>query len=598
MSQTRDLSIDQAAAVYRVTPRAMRLGAQRCLDGGTYHGLRLAVVVQEGVRGRGGRRLLVKLDSLPVDLRQRALELFPELAAAPAGRPVRPTRPGKTGRGNDRKPRTPIGRRWNAEIDLPEPVKAEIAAKADRKCRSFWAGRAGYVGWRRVAQALSIYLFRECRAAGSELPDAVLRDICEVPRRFVGDRKVHKRVNTYRHDKKAFFDACPNVERERPGRPLEVIVGDGTPIDIGALRPDGEPLKAALIAWADPYSNRIFAHVYPRPKGRGVTQKHVACSYAVLVSEIGAPEAVYIDRGSEYAWVSQLEEAGLARVVKSRAYAARSKIIEPLFRVLGTNFLSQIDGYLGSDRMTKPTQTRGKPTKPFSGTLQEFLGQIRRAIEHYNATPQAGLGDRSPNQVWQAALDAGWRPKGVDLQTLAEVIGSRKECTVTRGFVRFDKKRFTSDRLCRFEYDKAKVSVIVPMLGDFPPSVYDEKGRFIDLVYEKQRGKFLDPAGAKEAKRLEKIWNRSAAELADQAPPEDPGPYIDAYLEANPAPEDAVPGELLELDGDQARAVAARRLLENHGLEIAGDAPALPAPEEGSEPDFYGLLRLKKRSAS
>src|SRR3546814_1165802 len=61
----------------------------------------------------------------------------------------------------------------------------------------------------------AIDLFDLSRTAGSELSDEALRQLCEVPRRFICDwsRRRHRKTDTFLHDRKAFHDTLPSVQR-------------------------------------------------------------------------------------------------------------------------------------------------------------------------------------------------------------------------------------------------------------------------------------------------------------------------------------------------------------------------------------------------
>src|SRR3546814_9937558 len=109
------LSSRQLAMVSEISDRAAKLAVKACVGGGTWRGVRLVAVQSPGRGGKSGQRYLLEVDSLPAELQQRAFELFPELAVAPAGRSAGP---GK--RGKDRKPRVLVGRAWDGGIRSEE----------------------------------------------------------------------------------------------------------------------------------------------------------------------------------------------------------------------------------------------------------------------------------------------------------------------------------------------------------------------------------------------------------------------------------------------------------------------------------------------
>ena len=382
------------------------------------------------------------------------------------------------------------------------------------------------------------------------------------------ERRKHRKTDTWLHDRQTFNAAEPGVRRKRPEWPLDLVYGDGTALDIRVLRPDGSESKVWLILWLDAATNRLFGHCLARPKSGGVTQQHIGFSLICLASAAGMPRAVYIDRGSEYGKLKLLETAGLARVIHALPYGARAKAIESIIGWFMRQHISQIEGYLGSDRFAKPTETVGRPTAPFSGTMQALFGAVAEAIDVFNSMPQDTLGGRSPDAVWQDAVDRGWRPARIDPETLAEALVRIETRVVKQGFVAIKDVEFSCDVICRAaDLEGERVTVHIPSIAGMPPSVYAPDGRFIGLVYSREWQE-NDRAGAREAGRLKTLRRQGARELERAAPPADVQPYQAKWLERHAPPDEAPPGELFKLPGERGKAAAARRAL-----------PA-PAPEE------------------
>jgi hypothetical protein len=226
-----------------------------------------------------------------------------------------------------------LRRAFDAAGIADQAAREKIAAELDLRVKRLWA--AGLPGWRSVARYAEQDLHELLRGAGAELPDAELWPVCRVPKSYVWwfDRRRHRATHTFLTDAKAFHDALPAIRRERPTMPLQVLVGDGTALDIRILRPDGTEWKVWLILWLDMATGRLFGNPYARPKGGGVRQEHVAASFACVATAIGLSEVLLIDRGSEYGWAERLESARLCRVIRALPYNARAKPIEPAIRV-------------------------------------------------------------------------------------------------------------------------------------------------------------------------------------------------------------------------------------------------------------------------
>jgi hypothetical protein len=562
-----------------------------------------------GRGGNAGTNYLLPFDSLPPSLQKRAFRLFPEIAAAPpsadaaAGSDLAPARRCVLAPPPARKRltrRTDAGaerllflrRAFEAAGVTDETSRARVTAELDLRVKRLWA--AGVPGWRPIARNAEHDLYELLRETGAELSDTELRALCQVPRSYVTrfSRRKHRKTHTFLTDSKAFHDALPGVRRERPTSPLQVLCGDGTALDVLFLRPDGTQWKVWLILWLDIATNRLFGNAYARPKGGGVRQEHVAASFACLATAIGLPEVVYVDRGSEYGWADRLESAGLCRVIRALPYNARAKPIEPVIRVLGAHFLSQIPGYMGSDRFKKKSETVGRPTTPFPDGPNALFSKIHQAVEHYNMTPQSALGGKSPHQLWQAAVDRGWRPARIGRETAEEALVRIETRTVRQGAVRIGGVEFLSDELCSEPgLEGEAVTVHLPLCDGFPPAVYAPDGRFVSLVYPRRSYAFMDPAGAREAARVKQLRKQGARDIARGVPPAELPAYQAAFLERYPAPNDAIAGEVVELDNERGRAVAARRR-DAKGSALSG-AATLPAPGDGPDDEYFAMLAAK-----
>jgi len=586
------LTTGQVAQAAGVTREAITKAARR----GEFRGQSIVVRQEGSGRGRGGVAYMMRLDSLPADVRARAIELWPELVAAPqaasGGRRIK-----RRGRGPDRTPRVRVGREWDNNIDLPLESQWAVAAELHQKVSNLWSSAAGSAGWVKIQTFASLDLYELSRKAGSALPEPKLRALCKVPRRFVTawERRKHRKTHTFLHDAKAFNDAMPSIRRTPPERPLECIVGDGTALDINVLRPDGGQWKIWLILWLDWATGRLFGHPYARPKGGGVRQHHITYSFAILTSEIGMPEAVYLDRGGEYNALRALEDYDLCGVIRSLPYRGPSKVIEPGIGVLTRQHLALIPGFMGGDRLKPLIETVGKPTEAYPNSIHALFADIRRAIDASNATPRDTLGGRSPNEVWNAAVEAGWRPTKADLATVTEALARRETRKVGQGAITIRNQEYTSDELVeRYDLEGERVAVHIPIDPElnFPPAVYDPAGAFVGLVYPKAARGWRDPDGAKESARIRSLRRRGARALADAAPPADLEPLQQKFLELYAPPEDPPADNMLELSGERGRAAEARR-------RSATSGDSLPPPADEPELDWFEMkdeLDRKRRA--
>ena len=554
---------------------------------------------ERGRRGNARGNWLIQLDSFSSGERARAVEMYPELAEAPAAHAApKKRRP----RGPDKYPhpdlpdRFPISKDWWQGIDLKEQPRLQVALDTHEKCLELSGGRTSRSGTRKIRQLLGPYVYTRCRELGSKLPDTELRRLSRPERRWVEKwcRRRQRILERARNDRKWLTDTDPDITRERPTHPLDLIVGDITPLDILVRRSDGSQLKIAIIGWHCPATNMFWFHVFPRAKGRSVGQDAVAWSFAVFCSQVAVPKVVMIDGGSEYKAIKRLAEAGLLRVIKTTPGNARAKPIEGIFGTFQRHYVSQIHGSMRGDRMKPLIETAGQRQAEYGGGAAELRADLNRALQMYLRTPQSGLGDRSPLEMLDAALASGWRARRANVATIMEGTAKRVTPIVTRQHVRLgDGARWTSDELCRaVELEGKRVTVYVPVVAGLPPSVYDPAGAFVGFVYPAESFGYTDTAGAKEKGRLKALRRERIRELERAAPPADPAPYEAAFLDQFSGEQDWKHSGDVELpDPEQRRAAEAR---PTAGLVLLPP----PAPTELPDDDPRDLELLKRLNAA
>ncbi|MFW6027282.1 MAG: hypothetical protein ACOC91_00595, partial [bacterium] len=428
--------------------------------------------------------------------------------------------------------------------------------------RSLWA--AGAPGWRKVADLATLELVRLTRAAGHDGPDRELKRLCAITRRFVEAERRYHVIARRDKDAKKDFDLMPRIRRNHLLlKPLEQVIGDVHPLDLYYQRPDGTQQPLRLIGWQDGATNRLCGHVLFPEKGTGARMEHVAASFAHMVTAWGVPQTLYIDNGGEYNWAEFAEDAmrlcsedGQRALIKALPYNAPAKKIESTFAVLERFHLSMVPGWIGGDRMARKTHNVGKAPVPFKGTPKELWDAVQQAIAHYNATPQKGLGGRSPDEAWADHVAAGWRPVAADMETLQTAFAREITREVRQGCITYKGQRFTAAALCR--PGLGRVNVRVPVFGDPVLAVYDASGAFLCHAQPDVAFHPLDPAGAAESAQRKGEWNKGLAEMRREVKPVDLQAETAAFLALNPAATDSDPAGRLGLADEQAKAAAAR----------------------------------------
>ncbi|MCP5230689.1 MAG: helix-turn-helix domain-containing protein [Zoogloeaceae bacterium] len=394
--------------------------------------------------------------------------------------------------------RVQVSREWDSALAerLGAELVAAITAELTTYVRSLW--RSGVAGWRECADLAGTWLVERSEQALAEAGETMGREVlahcCSVSRRRVEAEREFAVVAQAENDAKAFFDTMiPRIRRHREGMlPMDLVVGDVTPLDIYMDREDGSQVTARLISWLDMATNRLWLSIYIPPKGRGVTRLQVAASFASMCASWGLPRRLYLDNGSEYNWAEMLTGfAQLSRMsahmqvsllsdadprtrsavddvrgelIRARAYNAPAKPIEGIFSVINT-VISMLPGYVGGDRMRKKTHNVGKAPVSFPGGPRDLLDALNVALTRYHNKAQSGsLAKRSPREVYQQHIDAGWRRVAVDSLALLLSFADELERTVHQGRVQYTPRTggtvyYTHDRLLPLSTRKVRVRI-------------------------------------------------------------------------------------------------------------------------------------------
>ncbi|PWB84376.1 MAG: hypothetical protein C3F11_01600 [Methylocystaceae bacterium] len=397
------------------------------------------------------------------------------------------------------------------------------------------------------------------REHGHEPPPGV----CDVPLHIAKSESVYRRVGEFKKDRKKFEDDRPGVRRTIEGlEPMDIIIGDVHPLDF--LLPDVEGFQryAKAICWLDVATHRLWITVVFLPKGEGIRREHVTASMKAMCAAWGFFRTLYIDNGSEYGFAELIEDGmklvgqdGRHCVIRAIEYNARAKSIEGVFAIL-RHILAKLPGHVGGDRMKSKVANVGKAPIAYGGSHAQFREMIEIGVRsQYHNMPQRGaLAGRSPLEVYNQAVAAGWHKTEVDEDAFLVAFSTEETRYVRQGRVSVGGRLWTCDAL--MSYLGARVVVLIPKFEHWDRlPIKDERGRLLGFAEEDRAYGFLDEAGAKESGRRGKL--RLAAVRALDAS----APTIDAEAELMELAREA-PKELLAPIGarvtasDEARAIA------------------------------------------
>lgn len=424
--------------------------------------------------------------------------------------------------------RVVISERWDSAVLFDEAARETIAEKLRAYIRGLFKDGAPT----KLIQVLANDKLRSLTAADCEFASAMSDQAFEVPRKFIEAERVFRKVATFNKDRKKHEDERPRIRRTREGlAPMQVVVGDVHHLDIVMRRPDGSEAWPKAIAWLDMATNRVWMDVQLLGKGEGIRNADVIASFVRMATVWGMPRTLYLDNGSEYRWSEFIDDAMKlvdridgngddrhSRIVRAKPYNAAAKAIEGIFGVLEYSYFRSLDGWAGGDRTNKKTANVGKPTEPFGGTIEDLRAALAGFLRLYETSKQSGaLANRSPRQVYDAALADGWQRVAIDPRQLRSVFATSETRRVRQGSIELGGQHWTCPELETYLGDR--VTVRVPKFET--PSVLpllDDAGKVFAFATPQPRYGILDKTGAQESGRMARAHRAAIRDLDNAAP--------------------------------------------------------------------------------
>jgi hypothetical protein len=447
-----------------------------------------------------------------------------------------------------------------------------VAEEFTRHARGLWAnGVAGWreaqsMGQAELARLTATGLERRLDLGNESAPtharygmSALEFRNCQPSRSFVEAQREYRLLYIKEYDAKKWFDKiAPRVKRQRGGiLPMDVVIGDVHPVDIKLMRAlldagvranlgqdelaallegRGDDVTARAIAWQDLATNRVWIDLIVLPPREAVRREHVAFSFSAMAGEWGCPRTLYLDNGGEYSWVEMIEPftemsrlmqdfkfqwlrddgdvQGARRevaqaIVRAMPYNAPAKPIEGLFSVLESVYFNKLAGWIGGNRMTKKTHNVGKTPRPYTGTFEQFHGDIAQCLNYYHSRPQQGaLGGKSPWQALEDFIEEGWKAVKIDPDMLRMVFAFRDTRAVQPGgYIRWDNRWFHHEELAKHVKVKGVQGKLNVRLPSHDPSclfVELPGGQWLTAGPAPYQGFVGDSAGPEFKAKLEK----------------------------------------------------------------------------------------------
>lgn len=409
---------------------------------------------------------------------------------------------------------------YDAEL-LPE-----LSDYLDECIRGVWKGRGADGGETEVGRKAAFLLLEKCEESGLFLPNAAF----EIGRRRVRKWRRYAAVNLMRTNAKVFHDNMPRIVRDWTGHdPMQTVIADVKHLDVMITRADGSNAYPKMIGFMDAGTGRIFPYLVLCDRRRSIDQDLVIQAFIAMATDPawGLPEQLYLDNGSEFGAMERIapalalinREAG-REIVRAMPYNAAAKPIEPLFARLDRYCFSQLPGYTGPDRMSKKTQNHGREPEPFKGSWEEFSKTVFGLVEYYHSRAAVGGGKASPNEVFQAKIDAGWRPTIPDTWALDTAFCRVDQRPFTKQGIRIGGERYTHPELVAKVTIGDQVEILISYRKDAPPMAKLPSGLVqlqLDLPYAP-----MDTDGARESSQRRTAYRRNVRAMEADGPVIDP----------------------------------------------------------------------------
>ncbi|MBU0931312.1 MAG: hypothetical protein KJ585_04835 [Alphaproteobacteria bacterium] len=439
-----------------------------------------------------------------------------------------------------------------------------LAAYLDTMIKSLWASRAADSGAGQVAAFASHQFKRHCESQGIDLP-AVAYALNR--RRVERDRLAFEKLNVMRTDAKRDFDEQPRITRSyQDVDAMQLVYIDVHHMDVCVTAPDGSTRWPKMIGYMDAGTGRIFPHFVLCPKGESIRQEHVIEGFIAMVThpEWGFPQHLYIDNGSENRALERIAPA-LAilkgSITKAMPYNAPAKPIEPLFKRLNQYAFKLMPGYAGGNRMLKKTQNVGREPEPYRGTWDEFVTKCHGLIDYYHQRKMGGQWrGRSPRDVLQEKIDAGWRPVKVHPLELDAAFCDRRTYKLSRGAVRINGHGFSHDAFFALPHG-SQIEVALPWRRGADPVAFIPDLGPVQLLPDYAFAP-LDRSGATASGRRKQLARKSKKALLAETMAVDPM-AIAADMAAEAAPIVLPQGSHVLDQGSGVQAIADGRVRAN-----------------------------------
>lgn len=255
----------------------------------------------------------------------------------------------------------------------------------------------------------------------------------------------------------------PFVRRTTDGLwPMDVVTVDGHLFKAYVKHPlTGRKVRPELTCYVDVHTRRAIG--FSAWWAESSLAIWVALREMVLNPNFGIPACHYSDNG---AYRSDQHRATLERIGTSplfaQPYRAQARgLIERFNSSVWVPLAKEFETYVGADMDKEAVRTQLKIANDQDDgrnlmSWENFVARASEALEEYNNRRHSSLKKRTPNEVWQQALNDGWQPTILNDDDLHDLLPSY-ERTVRRGEITLPWGKYSAAALAAYHEQNVRV---------------------------------------------------------------------------------------------------------------------------------------------
>jgi len=264
-------------------------------------------------------------------------------------------------------------------------------------------------------------------------------------------------LKEYREGKTAFRDSLPSMQRSRLDiNSNDVWFSDHHLFDVFVRNKKGKAVRLWLTVFFDARSNKVVGALIrdAYPNATAIKQ-----CFRMSVEQNGLPNEVYFDNGKDYRskdfnrdYPHSLVNRLGVKTIYATPYHGQAKTVERFFGTTEIQFGRMWPTYCGKDAKQRPEGMRisNEQIAEIAPTMDEFITAFYIWLDEYHNTPSRAqdMGGKSPNQVYTENLKQIRTVS--DHEALRLICGNSVERTVQKNGICMFNNFYYNDTLLRY----------------------------------------------------------------------------------------------------------------------------------------------------